>query len=71
MNGDISFESLEDKPGCLEIKSEDLDKICRTCLSNQEVQPITQLRYNDTNLAELLYICASVQVLPDLYKSNR
>lgn len=50
------------KDDCLQISPDDFDKICRTCLSNQQIQPIFDLRYNEMTLLDLLFNCLSVQV---------
>lgn len=40
----------------------DFTKVCRTCLSTKEIQPICALNYNGIPLINFLESCASVQV---------
>lgn len=48
--------------GYVPIGINDFEKICRTCLSSHEIQPIFDLKFNDTMVLDLLLSCASLEV---------
>lgn len=46
----------------VEISLDDFDKICRICLSSNEIHSIFDLKYNDTAMLDLLLSCITLQV---------
>lgn len=60
----------QEKNDFLQVSPGDFDKICRTCLSNQQIQPIFDLKYNEMTLLDLLFNCLSVQVVKQVIKTK-